>query len=282
VRPPHKQKHLAGFWSNSDFEFPQKINPQDWARNCGLKKQEVKASLETGLFLRQNPRREMTSRLLPWKGGPDGLLFDWKGIIPKVAPVLTRYLFLVNSSVRKIWRDKDIAVAVACAGACAAVLGTARRRISFPTRCKGHTLMGPLAEIAGITADAIARVLEIREGSVEGGADVGMAGVAPSVAPPPGGRSGTPAMLSRGSGARDVSAAASVPQCIRYSNHCRGHFVIARSCRLTHGREAFWWESLREKGHCQGSAMSKNYFSFPKRMLGFRPSMPRGKRNTSK
>ncbi len=99
--------------------------------------------------------------------------------------------------------------------------------------------MGPLAEIAGITADAIARVLEIREGSVEGGADVGMAGVAPSVAPPPGGRSGTPAMLSRGSGARDVSAAASVPQCIRYSNHCRGHFVIARSCRLTHGREAF-------------------------------------------
>ncbi len=102
-----------------------------------------------------------------------------------------------------------------------------------------HTLVGPLAEIAVITTDAIARVLEIRGESVEGGAAVGTAGVAPSVAPPPGGRSGTPAMLSRGSGARDVSAAASVPQCIRYLNHCRGHFVIARSCCLLHGRGAF-------------------------------------------
>jgi hypothetical protein len=43
VSPQHKQKHLAGFWSNSDFEFSQKINSQDWARNCGLKKQEVKS-----------------------------------------------------------------------------------------------------------------------------------------------------------------------------------------------------------------------------------------------
>ncbi len=50
--------------------------------------------------------------------GPDGLEFAVQGTILKVAPVSTKYLSLVTSSVKKIspaFAGKCIAVAVACA-----------------------------------------------------------------------------------------------------------------------------------------------------------------------
>jgi hypothetical protein len=51
--------------------------------------------------------------------GPDGLEFWLQGTMLRVAPVSTKYLSFVNSSVRKInpaFAGKCIAVAVACVG----------------------------------------------------------------------------------------------------------------------------------------------------------------------
>jgi hypothetical protein len=51
--------------------------------------------------------------------GPDGFEFWLQGTMLKVAPVSTKYLSLVNSSVKKIkpaFAGKCIAVAVACVG----------------------------------------------------------------------------------------------------------------------------------------------------------------------
>jgi hypothetical protein len=55
----------------------------------------------------------------PLRRGPDGLEFWLQGTILKVAPVSTKYLSLVNLSVKKIqpgFAGKCIAVAVACVG----------------------------------------------------------------------------------------------------------------------------------------------------------------------
>ena len=72
----------------------------------------------------------------PLRRGPDGLEFGLQGIKLKVASVSTKYLSLVNSSVRKIkpaFAGKCIAVVVACVGK-AAEPKVVRRRISFPTK----------------------------------------------------------------------------------------------------------------------------------------------------
>ncbi len=55
----------------------------------------------------------------PLRGGPDGLELWLQGSMLEVAPVSTKYLSLVNSSVRKIkpaFAGKCMAVAVACVG----------------------------------------------------------------------------------------------------------------------------------------------------------------------
>jgi hypothetical protein len=72
----------------------------------------------------------------PVRRGPDGLEFEVQGIMFKVAPVSTKNLSLVNSSVRKIspaLAGKCIAMAVECAGM-AAEPEKVRRHFSFPRR----------------------------------------------------------------------------------------------------------------------------------------------------
>jgi hypothetical protein len=72
----------------------------------------------------------------PLRRGPDGLEFWLQGTMLKVAPVSTKYLSFVNSSVKKFkpaLAGKLIAVAVACVGK-AAEPKVVRRQISFPTK----------------------------------------------------------------------------------------------------------------------------------------------------
>jgi hypothetical protein len=69
----------------------------------------------------------------PLRRGPGGLEFAVHGTKLKVAPVSTKYLSLVNLSVRKIspaLAGRCIAVAVACAGMAVEPEGV-RRQFSF-------------------------------------------------------------------------------------------------------------------------------------------------------
>jgi hypothetical protein len=64
-----------------------------------------------------NPQEGLGWPSAPLRRGPDGLEFWLQGTMLKVAPVSTRYLSLVSSSVRKInpaLAGKCIAVAVVC------------------------------------------------------------------------------------------------------------------------------------------------------------------------
>jgi hypothetical protein len=83
-----------------------------------------------------NSQESMGCPSAPLRRGPDELEFDEQGIMLKVAPVSTKNLSLVNSSVRKIspaLAGKFIAVAVACAGM-AAEPGKVRQHLSFPRK----------------------------------------------------------------------------------------------------------------------------------------------------
>jgi hypothetical protein len=67
----------------------------------------------------------------PLRRGPDDFFLGWWGTMLNVAPVSTKYLSLVSSSVRKIKLElvgKCAAVTVACVGIEAAELGNARQR----------------------------------------------------------------------------------------------------------------------------------------------------------
>ncbi len=82
------------------------------------------------------PQEGMGWPSAPLRRGPDGLEFWLQGTMLKVAPVSTKYLSLVNSSVKKIkpaFEGKCIAVAVACVGK-AAEPKEVRRQASFPTK----------------------------------------------------------------------------------------------------------------------------------------------------
>jgi hypothetical protein len=82
------------------------------------------------------PKEGMVCPSAPLSRGPDGLEFWLQGTMLKVAPVSTKYLSFVGSSVRKIspaLAGKCIAVAVACAGL-AAEPKMDQRQISFPTK----------------------------------------------------------------------------------------------------------------------------------------------------
>jgi hypothetical protein len=83
-----------------------------------------------------NPQEGIGCPSAPLRRGPDGLELEVQGIMLKVAPVSTKNLSLVNSSVRKISpavAGKCIAMAVACAGM-AAVPEKVRRHFSFPRK----------------------------------------------------------------------------------------------------------------------------------------------------
>jgi hypothetical protein len=78
----------------------------------------------------------------PLRRGPDELEFWLQGTILKVAPVSTKYLSTVSSSVRKmrpVLAGNCIAVAVACVGL-AAEPKVVQRQVSFPTKHRAeHT-----------------------------------------------------------------------------------------------------------------------------------------------
>ncbi len=83
-----------------------------------------------------NPQEGIGCPSAPVRRGLDGLEFWLQGTMLKVAPVSTRYLSLVSSSVRKIksaFAGKCIAVAVACVGLAAELKGV-RRLVSFLTK----------------------------------------------------------------------------------------------------------------------------------------------------
>ncbi len=78
----------------------------------------------------------------PFRRGPHGLEFWLQGTTLKVAPVSTKYLSFVNSSVKKInpaLAGKCMAMAVACVGL-AAERKVVWRQASFPTKHRAdHT-----------------------------------------------------------------------------------------------------------------------------------------------
>ncbi len=77
--------------------------------------------------------------------GPESLGFWWQGTMLKVAPVSTKYLLLVNSSVRNIkpaFAGKCIAVAVACVEKAVELKGVLWR-ISFPTKYRAECTCYP-------------------------------------------------------------------------------------------------------------------------------------------
>ncbi len=82
------------------------------------------------------PQERMGWPSAPFRMGPDGLEFWLQGTMLKVALVSTKYLSLVNSSVKKIkpvFAGKCIAVAVACVVK-AAEPKDVWRQASFPTK----------------------------------------------------------------------------------------------------------------------------------------------------
>jgi hypothetical protein len=88
------------------------------------------------------PQEGIASPSAPLRRGPDGVAFWLQGTILSVAPVSTKYLSFVNSSVRKInpaFARKCIAVAVACVGL-ATEPKVAQRQASFLTKHRAeHT-----------------------------------------------------------------------------------------------------------------------------------------------
>ncbi len=82
------------------------------------------------------PQERIGCPSAPLSRGPDGLEFLLQGTMLKVAPVSTKYLSFVSSSVRKMspaLAGKCIAVTMACAGL-AAELKMVRRQTSFMTK----------------------------------------------------------------------------------------------------------------------------------------------------
>jgi hypothetical protein len=98
-------------------------------------KMDVK-SLPWNCSFFMKPQEGMVCPSAPLSRGPDGLEFSLQGTMLQVAPVLTKYLSIVSSSVRKMspaLAGKCIAVAMACAGL-AAEPKMVRRQTSFPTK----------------------------------------------------------------------------------------------------------------------------------------------------
>jgi hypothetical protein len=82
------------------------------------KTRSEKFALKLDSSLDESPRGDWLS-ICPLRRRPDGLEFEVQGIMLKVAPVSTKNLSLVNSSVRKgspALAGICIAVTVACAG----------------------------------------------------------------------------------------------------------------------------------------------------------------------
>jgi hypothetical protein len=174
----------------------------------------------------------------PLRRRPDGLEFWLQGIMLKVAPVSTKYLSFVNSSVKKInpaLAGKCIALAVACVGM-AAESKVVWQQISFLTKHRSSAPVSLVGVVVVKFTNATARVLkriEIRAGR---GLTFRTGVAALFVALLPAARSRAPTALSRGSCNCGVVAASSIPQGVRSLHHGCGCRVGASSYRFSHGR----------------------------------------------
>jgi hypothetical protein len=174
----------------------------------------------------------------PLRRGPDGLEFWLQGTIFKDAPVSTRYLSFVNSSVRKInpaLTGKCIAVAVACVGM-AAQLKVVRRLVSFPTKHRAkHT-----CEPCGYSSCEIYRChyqgfgRNKNQGRKGVTFRMGIAILFVTSLPAVGSRE--PTVLSQGSCDCGVMATSSIPQGVSSLHHGCSRCVGASSYRFSHGR----------------------------------------------
>ncbi len=116
----------------------------------------------------------------------------------KVAPVSTKYLSLVNSSVKNIkpaLAGKCIAMAEACVGKAAEPKGV-RRRISFLTKNRAECTCSPIGVVVVKYSHAIARVLKRMEIWVGKRVTFGAGVIAPFAASLPAAGSGASASLS--------------------------------------------------------------------------------------
>jgi hypothetical protein len=92
---------VPGLWSNSESELSQEINAQNGTSNSCLQETgSKKFALKLDSFYDESPRGDY-NLFAPSRRGPDGLVLDAHGIMLNVAPVSTKYLSLVNLSVRK-------------------------------------------------------------------------------------------------------------------------------------------------------------------------------------
>ncbi len=149
----------------------------------------------------------------PLRRGPDRLEFWFQGIMLKVAPVSTKYLSLVISSVRKIkpaFAGKCIAVAVACVGKAGEPKGV-RRELVFRPRTGQDAPVSPIGVVIVKFAHSIARVLEGVKIWAGRGVTFGTGITAPFVASLLAAGSGAPASLCRGGCNRRIVAAPSIP-----------------------------------------------------------------------
>jgi hypothetical protein len=196
------------------------------------RKLDVKSlPLNCTVFL-MKPQERMVCPSAPLSKGPDGLEFWLQGTMLKVAPVSTKYLSFVSSSVRKMspaLAGKWIAVAVACAGL-AANRKWSGGKLVFQPSTGWSTPVSPIGVVIVKFAHAIARVLKQMKIWAGGGATFGAGVTALFVASPPVVGSRAPTSLSCGGRDCRVIATSSIPQGIRGIHHGRG-------CRVVpHGR----------------------------------------------
>jgi sugar lactone lactonase YvrE len=99
------------------LKFIKKSMPRMGPATAACKKLKLKSLSWNWTVFVMNPQDGIGNPFAPLRRGPDGLAFDSHGIMLYVAPVSTKYLLLVNTSVRKINPasvGKCMAVAVAC------------------------------------------------------------------------------------------------------------------------------------------------------------------------
>jgi hypothetical protein len=93
---------LAGLWSNIDSKLSQEINALNGTCHCSLEKFSCKKlALKLGGFVNETPRGDRLASA-PLSKGPDGPALDVQATILNVAPVSTKYLLFVNSSIEKL------------------------------------------------------------------------------------------------------------------------------------------------------------------------------------
>ncbi len=120
------------------LNFHRKSMPRMGPATAAGKKLEVNILPRNWTVLVMKPQEGICFPICSLEKGTRWVAVEEQGIMLNVAPVSTKNLSFINSSVRKIKpvsAGKCMEVAVACAGF-AAKLVKARQLFSFPTSCK--------------------------------------------------------------------------------------------------------------------------------------------------